>query len=402
MAVIARHSSPSDAAQFYIVSGIFLALAAVLVALRLYIRCRITRNPWWDDVAAVIALLSQAATQGIIFRRTTGLGTHLSEVSREGFSQFQHVQHPANPVNTTSTNQPPAHNQLGQPVGILSAVVTFFTKLALLLLYLRLFALNRAVKFGIWTGIATCAVFYTASLFLYIFIDRSAQAALNNATGVFGAISDVYIITLPLFAVYRLHLSRWRKGRVAAVFLTGLLAVIMSFLACIYRFKLDLLDTTFSLLRIFIVTAVEVDIGIICCCLPLLPALFKDPKESWLLASLRSLRGRFARGARGEEGVYGTAEKVHQQLTDILLQLAPLKFSSVGSLREDANGNLFVGPYITTNKVDEELNITGLLDFPGTIVPLPSLCSVSIPIICPTTTGAAEEIHAVRPQPSEL
>ncbi|RJE25068.1 Phosphotransferase enzyme family [Aspergillus sclerotialis] len=40
------------------------------------------------------------------------------------------------------------------------------------------------------------------------------------------------------------------------------------------------------------------------------------------------------------------AHKVHQQLTDVILELASLKFSKIASLREDSDGNFFVGPYV--------------------------------------------------------
>ncbi|KAL4915270.1 hypothetical protein BDW62DRAFT_127477 [Aspergillus aurantiobrunneus] len=279
-AISARQSSlSSHAAPFYTVSVIFLTLAVVSVALRLYIRFRITRNPWWDDGAAVLALLSQAAAQGIIFRLgTLGLGMHFPDVPRENLPEFM---------------------RLGASNGILSVPVLGFTKLAILLLYLRLFSRNTPVKLGIWTGIISCSIFYTVTMFLFIFVNRAAQVAVNNATGIFGIISDLYILCLPLFAIRQLNLSRKKKWRIAAVFLTGLLAVIMSFLACIYRYQLDITDISFSVLRIYIVRAVEVDVGIVCCCLPLLPALFKDQTESWWLTGMRSLRRRFGERSSG-------------------------------------------------------------------------------------------------------
>ncbi|EEP81332.1 predicted protein [Uncinocarpus reesii 1704] len=43
------------------------------------------------------------------------------------------------------------------------------------------------------------------------------------------------------------------------------------------------------------------------------------------------------------------AKKVHEQLTDVLLELASFKFSQIGSLREDPEGNFVVGPYIDPN-----------------------------------------------------
>ncbi|WEW61271.1 hypothetical protein PRK78_006761 [Emydomyces testavorans] len=158
------------------------------------------------------------------------------------------------------------------------------------------------------------------------------------------------------------------------------------------------------------------------------------------------------------------AEKVHRQLTSVILQLASLKFDKIGSLQENPEGNFFIGPYIDPSStaypkhraktyqslipehkgpfssisswdnamaelnrqtalgdpedeeyraetvadyeilaefsdrivvkefshgpfvinhsdltvqnilVDDEFNITGILDFPGTVVPVPSLC----------------------------
>ena len=40
------------------------------------------------------------------------------------------------------------------------------------------------------------------------------------------------------------------------------------------------------------------------------------------------------------------ANKVHEQLTDIILQLASFKFDRIGSLREDSNGDFFVAPFV--------------------------------------------------------
>ena len=40
------------------------------------------------------------------------------------------------------------------------------------------------------------------------------------------------------------------------------------------------------------------------------------------------------------------ANKVHEQLTDIILQLASFKFNGIGSLQEDSNGDFFVAPFV--------------------------------------------------------
>ncbi|KAH2314271.1 hypothetical protein KXV64_004001 [Aspergillus fumigatus] len=271
----------SHANDYYIIAGICTALMTFLVFVRLYIRFLVTRTPWWDDLTAVLALLFQSAYTGVVMKEgSLGLGRHAWDVTLAKFAEFDKYARP------------------------LTAPAIYFTKLTLLLLYLRLFLLNRPVKFGIWGGIVFCTIYYTAAFFLNLFLrDLHALSKLAYSVGVFSVVSDVYIITLPLLAIVQLRLSRAKKWRVAAVFLTGLLSVVMSFLGCIFRFQVNVMDITYSLLPIYIVNTVEVDIGIICTCLPLLGALFKEnTKESRQPTGFRSIhnhlpssRSRFPR-----------------------------------------------------------------------------------------------------------
>ncbi|QKX53654.1 uncharacterized protein TRUGW13939_00733 [Talaromyces rugulosus] len=263
---------PSKAFIYYIVASISTALMTFFVILRLYVRSRITRALWWDDLTAVLALLSQAAYTGLVIQEgTLGLGTHAWDLTLAKALEFY---------------------KYAEPSAILTAPAIYFTKLTLLLLYLRLFSLNQGVNIGIWAGIVFCSIYYTIVFFLFIFVkDNHKLTLLTYSVAVIGVVSDVYIICLPLVAVTQLHLDTARKWRVATVFLTGLLGVVMSFLGCIYRFQFDIKDNTYSLLSIYIVNTVEVDIGIICTCLPVMAALFRNNmKKSWWLTSMRSLR----------------------------------------------------------------------------------------------------------------
>ncbi|RHZ53906.1 putative plasma membrane protein Pth11-like [Aspergillus thermomutatus] len=348
----------NHANEYYIIAGICTALMTFLVFVRLYIRFLVTHTPWWDDLTAVLALLSQSAYTGVIIKGystslppiatsiltwistegSLGLGRHAWDVTLAEFAEF---------------------DKYARPSAILTAPAIYFTKLTLLLLYLRLFLLNRPVKIGIWGGIVFCTVYYTAALFLNIFLkDVHALLMLTYSVAVIGVVSDVYIITLPLLAIAQLHLSRAKKWRVAAVFLTGLLSVVMSFLGCVYRFQLNLMDSTYSLLAIYIVkyvslpllnslpiltlpsktSTVEVDIGIICTCLPLLGTLFKaNTKESWWLTSFRSIRNRLfssraaSQGSGGSRSVAGSSrsrfphsvDKKHQDHSSDNIELIP-------------------------------------------------------------------------------
>ena len=115
----------------------------------------------------------------------------------------------------------------------------FFARLALFLLYHRLFALNRWTRIAIYFGIALNGLFYLASCIALIIlcIPRRGESwtstsyatrcyhaeAMGDVQGIFGLISDIYIFILPLPVLYRLHMSLKKKLGITAVFLTGLM-----------------------------------------------------------------------------------------------------------------------------------------------------------------------------------
>lgn len=114
-----------------------------------------------------------------------------------------------------------------------------FAKLALFLLYYRIFALNSRTKFAIYLGIVVNCLFYIASAIahLVLCIPRPSDGwtspryaarcnksrVLDIIVGIFGLISDLYIFILPLPVLWRLQMPLKRKLGVMAIFLTGLM-----------------------------------------------------------------------------------------------------------------------------------------------------------------------------------
>ena len=100
----------------------------------------------------------------------------------------------------------------------------FFTKLALLLLYHRIFYPDKKTRYAIWLGIVVSFVFYLIIAILFISVsDLRTKLLLNRANGVANVVSDFYILTIPIFAISRLQMSSSRKLGVSAIFLTGAL-----------------------------------------------------------------------------------------------------------------------------------------------------------------------------------
>jgi hypothetical protein len=117
---------------------------------------------------------------------------------------------------------------------------TMFVKLALLTLYLRLFNIDTLAMVMIWVGMACVTLFYTIApiVLLVECVPRGSQTWLettfvgnctpvqngvSKGSGIFGLISDLYILAIPLWLVSHLTLPPGRKAGVLAVFLTGLM-----------------------------------------------------------------------------------------------------------------------------------------------------------------------------------
>ena len=119
------------------------------------------------------------------------------------------------------------------------SVTMLFAKVALLLLYYRVFSLDRWTKIAIYFGITIICLFYIGSSVANFilcsprrheswtstsFVERCDRAAVQaDIQGIFGLVSDLYIFILPLPALRRLRMSSKKKLAVTAVFLTGLM-----------------------------------------------------------------------------------------------------------------------------------------------------------------------------------
>ena len=114
-----------------------------------------------------------------------------------------------------------------------------FAKLSLLLLYLRIFSPDCVVRRAIYIGIFFNIIFYTGTTVAYgamcipnpgqTWIDTlSTQRCIhsiivNYLQAVFGVISDLYILILPMPILFKLKLPYKKKVGVAAIFATGIL-----------------------------------------------------------------------------------------------------------------------------------------------------------------------------------
>ena len=127
------------------------------------------------------------------------------------------------------------------------AVSSMFTKCTLLTFYLRMFKPNKTARIMAWAGIILIVIFYVVSLIFLLVqcvpVDQELpgldpmkweERASNNrcgrrsidvsaAQGIFGAVTDLYVLAIPISSVLALRLQKKRKLGVMGIFLTGLL-----------------------------------------------------------------------------------------------------------------------------------------------------------------------------------
>lgn len=115
----------------------------------------------------------------------------------------------------------------------------FFIKLSLLLLYLQIFDCLLWLKCLVWIGIVVTGLFYFSGMIavLAMCVPQHGESYLESLAspkcggtkvlslviGAFNIISDLYLLIIPLPAIWSLQLPLRKKVGVVMVFMTGLL-----------------------------------------------------------------------------------------------------------------------------------------------------------------------------------
>ena len=119
----------------------------------------------------------------------------------------------------------------------LYGAVLFLIKLTLFLLYLHVFSRVRWLKCLVWVGILLAAIFYGSMIMVFSIIctPKKGQSYteayqttqcgkapdVSLAAGIFNMVSDIYLLVIPIPAVWSLKLERKRKLGVLIIFATG-------------------------------------------------------------------------------------------------------------------------------------------------------------------------------------
>ncbi|GAP83174.2 hypothetical protein SAMD00023353_0401820 [Rosellinia necatrix] len=275
------NTTESRAELARIVVSLTYGLMLIFLAMRIYTRVRITNSMGADDYLSLAA------------------GASITAFTALSLSLF------GSPLGPHQWNVPLSDFNASFLERTLSSIVLFslsslFVKTALLALYLRVFAPSVSARMMIWVGVAAIVVFYIVSIILNICFcvpismttpvpDRDEWAKklkasncsqpvynLNAAVGLFGVVSDLYVLIIPVTMVYKLRIPRNRKIGILAIFLTGLLAVALSITSTAFRFlQLESYDFTWDSIPSYTLRAAELNIGLICNCMPVVFIILK-------------------------------------------------------------------------------------------------------------------------------
>ncbi|KAK0516327.1 hypothetical protein JMJ35_000930 [Cladonia borealis] len=273
---------PSRALDLYIGMGTCIAVTTVLLALRMYAKLVVTDKPGWEDCETRHSIIIQMLTA--VVACLIGFTLFVAQIAVTFTITGPHGALGTHVWDTTIGQYTKAYEQKSLVTIDLYPAAAFFIKLSLFLLYLRLFKPNRFTRWLNYGGIITCGLFYSASIIgnCVMFIPTPGQPNNNSAwllraseyshrililsvvQSVFGTLSDIYLLVIPIQMIFQLHFPIERKIGVSAVFMIGILAIACSLANLVYRVKeLATIDHTWSGVTLYLFCSAELSAGLV-------------------------------------------------------------------------------------------------------------------------------------------
>ncbi|KAI1451702.1 hypothetical protein F4805DRAFT_463506 [Annulohypoxylon moriforme] len=262
---------PSQAPSILIITEVTVPLIFIFLGLRIYIRVRINRDFSKDDHLCVLSAFLSITYTGLTLAmlNTPGngpAGPHMWDVPL---------------IRITKS-----YLEESLATASLFSIASITVKTSILAFFLRLFRPYRAARIMSWVGIVITVLFYTAwmiptwPLCIPNFSTSTTCTQfighMSNAYGIFSSISDFYILFIPMYMIQHLKLPTHHKYSIAGVFLTGLCACVVSIAGTIYRFEFYRSeDKTWMTVPVYATVILELNIGIVCSCMPIVFVLFK-------------------------------------------------------------------------------------------------------------------------------
>ncbi|CAD6582286.1 MAG: hypothetical protein ASARMPRED_000919 [Alectoria sarmentosa] len=259
----------SESFKIITVNVVTLVVAIFAVLLRLVSRWLSAAHFGWDDGLIVVGLVLTFGSSAFNFVAADhGAGKHQAIVSKQDQMVLA---------------------QIIYGIEILYGPLVTAIKCSILMLYLRLFGVRPAFRKTIFVMLALVVAWCVAVFFAAIFqaspprllwttnlkdlpmgahhIDFPAYLI---GTAVPNVVMDFAILFLPVGIVWQLQISKRRKTALSAVFAVGAFVCGASIIRAYTVATVSFTDRTYAYASTLIWSAVEVNVGITCACLPVL------------------------------------------------------------------------------------------------------------------------------------
>ncbi|RAR01158.1 integral membrane protein [Stemphylium lycopersici] len=269
---------PTRGPALVIVNSIFISLATLTVAARLYTRIVIKRWFGIDDIFIVLALLFTfgLTTVVLLANKSYGWDRHVWDIPFEKFVPTSKIAMTAKVVFTAAAT---------------------FTRLSLHCFYYRLVSdsgkswfkwlvhLNVVYTVGIFISFPCIAIFFCTPVSNYWTLGSPPDTCMDEAVatlicGIINCVADLLTTLTPIPLVLKLHMPLRQRLAVALLFGMGLIVTAAGVARTwfIYRSLFNEYDQTWYAYPLWIAAAVEIDLGVICAsALVLKPLLAKIP-----------------------------------------------------------------------------------------------------------------------------
>ncbi|KAI0546093.1 hypothetical protein F4679DRAFT_438446 [Xylaria curta] len=267
----------------FLAAGITVfGVTGLFVIIRLVNSFGYSKQLFADDYLAVFAWALQAVNFGLYIQLVINI-SHLPDgsISVYNFSQFLIAE------------------------AIIGGFAIYFSKVPVLVLFVRLFGIRKWLRITIWTTLGVFFALFLSTL-LYVSVECSAGKvhdvpSLFNCTGssatnglvqgIASLILDLIIFIIPLPIVLNLHMSTSKKIGLCVVFTAGIFAIAASTVALYFKIETALGNENSSFgTDSIILSFVEASIAIIVGCVPAIRSFWTNQLTTLTIYSkIRSL-----------------------------------------------------------------------------------------------------------------
>ncbi|MCJ1313091.1 hypothetical protein MMC25_006768 [Agyrium rufum] len=261
---------------FLTLFSVGLAVAIIVVALRLWVRIKLVKKTGADDWVMLASMIVTTAAYGCLATSVhLGLGHHLADIPLENIDSCLKIFWAAM---------------------FMTPSAEAFAKFSISLMLIRI-TTNRIVAAFLYTCIGLFAAVTVVTLFsdtlqcvplavLYNPLvkgtcNRGAEIATAYLQGVGAALYDVILATIPIYILWSVQIDTKQKVALCALLGLGYLTCIAGILRTVYTpGALELADFTWTVMDFLIWKAVELPLSIIVGCLPVLRPLILQARQA--------------------------------------------------------------------------------------------------------------------------